>query len=92
MYKRYLRKYFGTFTVFIDRVMIKFQKHRLINHTKTRTHTISLKYFVPHIFVYTIDYFNILSTCKYFQVPVDPQVFDSQLRVTWWLKPARIQV
>jgi hypothetical protein len=41
--------------------------------------------------------FNILSTCKYFQVPVDPQVlenpwvFDSQLQVTWWLKPTQIQ-
>ena len=39
-----------------------------------------------------------LSTCKYFQVPVDPQVlknpwiFDSWLQVTWWLKPAGIQV
>ena len=42
--------------------------------------------------------FNILSTCKYFQVPVDPQVlknphvFDSWLQVTRWLKPAGIQV
>ena len=39
-----------------------------------------------------------MSTCKYFQVPVDPQVlenprvFHSWLRVTRWLKPARIQV
>ena len=39
-----------------------------------------------------------MSTCKYFQVPVDPQVlenlwvFDPQLQVTRWLKPARIQV
>jgi len=46
----------------------------------------------------TLFVFNVLSTCKYFQVPVDPQVlenpqvFDSQFRVTWWLKPARIQV
>ena len=43
----------------------------------------------------TLFVFNILSTCK---VPVDPQVlenpqvFDSRLRVTRWLKPARIQV
>jgi len=41
---------------------------------------------------------NTMSTCKYFQVPVDPQVlknprvFDSRLWVTWWLKPAWIQV
>jgi hypothetical protein len=39
-----------------------------------------------------------MSTCKYFQVPVDPQVlenprvFHSRLRVTRWLKPAQIQV
>ena len=39
-----------------------------------------------------------MSICKYFQVHVDPQVlenpqvFDSRLRVTRWLKPARIQV
>jgi len=37
-----------------------------------------------------------MSTCKYFQVLVDPQVlenlrvFDSRLRVTRWLKPTRI--
>jgi hypothetical protein len=42
--------------------------------------------------------FNTLSTCKYFQVPVDPQVlenpwvFDPWLWVTRWLKPTRIQV
>jgi hypothetical protein len=39
-----------------------------------------------------------MSTCKYFQVPVDPQVlenprvFDSRLQVSRWLKPAWIQV
>ena len=39
-----------------------------------------------------------MSTCKYFQVPVDPQVlenpwgFDPRLRVTRWLKLTRIQV
>ena len=58
------------------------------------------KNFAPHIFVFTITIlflFNILSTW-YFQVPVDPQVlenpqvFDSRLRVTWWLKPTWIQV
>ena len=43
----------------------------------SRCDTISLKYFVPHIFVFTINYFIILSTCKYFQVPVDPQVLEN---------------
>ena len=39
-----------------------------------------------------------MSICKYFQIHVDPQVlentrvFDSRLWVTWWLKPAWIQV
>jgi hypothetical protein len=35
MYKRYLLKYFGTFTVFIDRAVIEFQKHWLINCSNT---------------------------------------------------------
>src|ERR1700677_268 len=35
MYTRYLLKYFGIFTVFIDCAMIGFQKHRLINHGNT---------------------------------------------------------
>src|SRR5882762_10101197 len=34
-YKRYLLKYFGTFTIFIDRGTIEFQKHRLINRGNT---------------------------------------------------------
>ena len=36
MYKHYLRKYFGTFYVFIDPAMIEFQKHRLYNRSNTR--------------------------------------------------------
>ena len=36
MYKWYLLKYFGTFTVFIDHTVIKFQKHWLINHSNTK--------------------------------------------------------
>src|ERR1700677_763683 len=35
MYTRYLLKYFGVFTVFIDRAIIGFQKRRLINHGNT---------------------------------------------------------
>ena len=35
MYKWYLLKYFGTFTIFIDRAVIEFQKHQLINHGNT---------------------------------------------------------
>src|ERR1700689_2915011 len=74
-----------------------FEPHLVLS----RCDTMSQNYFVPHIFVLkltTLFLFNILSTCKYFQVPVDPQVlknprvFDLRLRVTRWLKPARIQV
>src|ERR1700692_1907148 len=39
MYKHYLLKIFGTFTVFIDRAMIEFQKHRLINRGNTTPHS-----------------------------------------------------
>jgi hypothetical protein len=35
MYKWHLLKYFGTFTVFIDRTVIEFQKHQLINRGNT---------------------------------------------------------
>ena len=35
MYTRYLLKYSGVFTVFIDCAIIEFQKHRLINHGNT---------------------------------------------------------
>ena len=41
MYKHYLLKHFGTFTIFIDHAMIEFQKHQLINHSNT-----SLMYFM----------------------------------------------
>jgi len=37
MYKHYLLKHFGTFTIFIDHEMIEFQKHWLINHGNTRS-------------------------------------------------------
>ena len=65
-----------------------------------------LKIFCPaYICIYnkfyqksTLILLNTVSICKYFQVPVDPQVlenpwvFDSWLWVTWWLKPAQIQI
>ena len=35
MYKRYLLKYFGALTGFIDRAMNEFQKHQLINCSNT---------------------------------------------------------
>jgi hypothetical protein len=64
--------------------------------------TLCLKIILFRIYLYlkltNLFVFNILSTCKYFQVPVDPQVlknpqvFDSRLRVTRWLKPAWILV
>ena len=39
MYKCYLLKYFGTFTIFIDHTMIDFQKHWLINRGNTTSIT-----------------------------------------------------
>jgi len=36
IYKWYLLKYFGTFTIFIDRAVIEFEKHWLINHSNTK--------------------------------------------------------
>jgi hypothetical protein len=38
MYKLYLLKYFGTFTIFIDSAMIEFQKHQLNNHSNTTSY------------------------------------------------------
>ena len=36
MYKCYLLKYFGTFTLLIDHAVIEFQKHWLINYGNTK--------------------------------------------------------
>ena len=72
--------------------------HIWFRHSVTRCFKIILFHIYLYLQLTTLFLFNILSTCKYFQVPVDPQVlenprvFDSRLRVTRWLKPARIQV
>jgi hypothetical protein len=48
MYKHYPIKHFGGFIIFIDRAMIEFQKHLLINHGNTSIVTIN-RHDVGHV-------------------------------------------
>src|ERR1700683_4448706 len=72
MYARYLLKYFGVFAVFIDRAIIEFQKHRLINRGNTTYTLLRASRFGPKrgILLHPVISYLLLFTISYDNIPI----------------------